>query len=272
MATSAIELLPYDGSARFKRIWLRRLTVLLLLLVVAQGIWLLVGDRITNRFLLLLWQRQCLNYSQMPGRIMYLWAPPQSQLPSHLGNFTPQTDERLYIAGAMPMPIELAEVQARLSGKPASFFQQLASPVYLHGLRDAKGNEKRVSVYVLADNPRTWWTVCVVVHDLATLTTDPGAAKVSTATWPMPTGRATVVALAGQADPKDPTRFAVPISINDQRLIVTGSLNPDGSVTMTSTSGLDPADKKYTGELKITGQAPVAPIDPDGILLPTDDQ
>lgn len=270
MTTASSIELSYDASARFKRTLLKRLSIILAILIVAQIAWTLVGERISSRVLLLFWQRQCLNYEQLPGRLMYVWVPPTQVLPSHLQNITPQWEKNAYLAGAMPCPIELAEMQAKLSGQSAAMFQQTAAPVYLHKITDSKGNEKLLTVYVICNNPQTWWTVCTVVQDLATWTTNPAAPKISTATWPMPIGPTKLLVLAGQTDPKDASSFSIPITINGEHLTVTGKANTDGSVQITSSSGLDPADRKFTGELLLP-QKPKAPPDYEGILLPTDD-
>src|SRR5881396_2926470 len=116
--------------------------------------------------------------------------------------------------GAPPYPIELAELQRRLHPQSPVPWENLPAPVFLHGLTDASGRRRLVSVYALANNPPGWWTLHTSVREVVSPGTgrraqqaDANPPIISSSCWPMgattPAAGGTLVVFAGQADKSD---------------------------------------------------------------------
>jgi hypothetical protein len=271
-----VRLLRYEDAAALRRRALRRrLVAVLALLVAINLLFHTFGERAWDGAMTLFWQQRCLGYQLPDDRIAYVARPRGAALPAYLKDFSGGGGSTWDgTVGAPPYPVELAELQKLTAHDSRVPWDALPGPVFLHGLRDARGRQRLVTVYALANNPAGWWTIVAAVRDPVGLR--PGAAPrpqpiLSTACWPMPNvGNNELAVFAGQPDPGDPSRFTLRVGLNGKVQLITGVLQNDGSITFTSSSGLTPWDTSKAGPIVVPVVRPMVEDNRDIILLPTD--
>jgi len=246
------------------------------------------GERAWTAGLTFMWQQRCMSYTQPADRVAYVAGPAGLELPGYLADFS-ATPGMMWngTVGAMPYPIELAELQKRIYPQSVTAWEALPAPIFLHGLKDAQGRTRLVAVYALANSPGGWWTMLATVRDPLPLDpmdmpTQAAQAFVSTSCWPLRVEPSTkMVVYAGQADARDPSRFTVRVRLAGNEQILTGVLQDDGSVKFISTTGLAAWSADRVGPLVLPSTSmppPPAPVTQPfescrgGILLPSDDQ
>jgi hypothetical protein len=271
-----VRLLRYEDTAALRRRALRRrLFTVLALLAAAKLLFETIGPRAWDGAMTLFWQERCLNYALPGDRVVYVAAPRGAALPAYLKDFSAAVGATWRgTVGAPPYPVELAEFQKLTAPGDAVPWDALPGPVFLHGLRDARGRQRLVTVYALANNPAGWWTLVAVVRDPIGLRRGPAPRPppiLSTACWPMPNAGADELAVfAGQPDPNAPSRFTLRVWLNGKAQLVRGQLQDDGSIAFTSSSGLTPWNTSKAGPIVVPVVRAAVPVYTDNVLLPTD--
>jgi hypothetical protein len=269
-----VPLLRYENSrtVRRRRI-LRRLIGLLVLLGAVKLAQSRLGARAVDGLLAQFWQNRCMNHILPPDRLAYVAAPAGMQVPAHLGDFTNAVGSQWRgTVAAVRFPVELAELHSLAGGPVPGPWESLPGPVFLHGRTTPTGETRLVTVYALANNPAGWWTLVSITHPPIALGGTAPPPVTSAACWPLPkTPDDSVAVFAGQPNPTDRSAFTLHILINGRRQVVTGTLQPDGTVQFTSSTGLQPWSTKRAGALML----PVIPVAqttacPGSILLPVD--
>lgn len=278
LARPALHLIGYDDPAARRRRRVRVLLILALLLLSAlKVVQVRVGDRVWAAALERFWESRCLTHQLPIDRVAFVAAPRGTALPTYLGDFTGASGSAWSgTVGAVPYPIELAELhrysRTRDTASATIDLEHVPGPVFLHGLRDARGHEWMVTVHALANNPSGFWTLVTTARDVDATSPTPNALVVSTAAWPMDNTLAdTLVVFAGQPDPNDPSKFSLHTVINKREVRITGAVGNDGKLTFTSSDGLRPWDAKKAGGLTLPA---ITPPSHDGgacILVPVDD-
>ena len=271
-----VRLLRYEDAVALRRRALRRRLVAVLALLVAINLLLRTfGERAGDGAMTLFWQERCLGYQLPEDRLAYVAGPRGAALPAYLKDFSSGGGSTWDgTVGAPPYPVELAELQKLTADDSRVPWDALPGPVFLHGLRDARGRQRLVTVYALANNPAGWWTLVAAVRDPVGLRRSAGPRPqpiLSTACWPMPNvGTNELAVYAGQPDPSDPARFTLRVWLNGKTQVITGVLQADGSIAFTSSSGLRPWDTSKAGPIVVPVVRPALENHCENILLPAD--